>query len=73
MKKIICLALIAAFITSLFGCSNLATESSNNSESAKPKSIKNYMSVKLFNLPKATVMNLKGLTLLILLLTAVKL
>lgn len=40
MKKIICLALIAAFITSLFGCSNLATESSNNSESAKPKSIK---------------------------------
>ena len=40
MKKIICLALVATFITSLVGCSNLAPESSNNSESAKPKSIK---------------------------------
>lgn len=72
-EKIVCLALLAAFITSLVGCSNLAPESSDNSESAKPKSIKNYMSVKLFNLPKITVMNLKGLILLILLLTAVKL
>lgn len=39
-EKIVCLALLAAFITSLVGCSNLAPESSDNSESAKPKSIK---------------------------------
>lgn len=39
-EKIVCLALLAAFITSLVGCSNLAPESSDNSESSKPKSIK---------------------------------
>ena len=40
MKKIICLALVATFMTSLVRCSNLNPEINNDSETAQPKSIK---------------------------------